>query len=60
MAGATLAEAEGSNGVRGLLVMLTLFVAACATAPFARAESDFFFGFSDDGSRCDGSPARAT
>jgi hypothetical protein len=57
-AGATLAEIEGGqNGVRGLLVMLTLSVAACATAPFAHAESTLFFGFSDDGPKWGGAAA---
>jgi hypothetical protein len=37
--------------------MFTLFVAACATAPLAHAESTFFFGFSDDSPKWAGATA---
>lgn len=45
--------------MRGLLVVLALFVATCATASLARAGSNLFFGFSDDGPEWNGAAAAA-
>jgi hypothetical protein len=48
---------RGQSVLRALLVVLALFVASCATASVARAGSNFFFGFSDDGPKWGGAAA---
>jgi len=45
--------------LRGLLIVLALFVATCATGSLARAGSNLFFGFSDDGPEWNGAAAAA-
>ena len=42
-----------------MLVLSAFVVASCATASFARAGSNFFFGFSDDGPKWSGADAAA-
>jgi hypothetical protein len=45
--------------LRGVLVVLVFFVAACATPSLARAGSNLFVGFSDDGPKWNGAAAAA-
>ena len=48
---------RGHSVLRGVLVVLTFFVATCGTASVARAGSNLFFGFSDDGPKWNGAAA---
>jgi len=50
---------RGHHVLKGLLVLSAFVVASCATASFARAGSNFFFGFSDDGPKWSGADAAA-
>ncbi len=49
----------GRTVLRGLFVVLAFCAATCATASFARAAPNLFFGFSDDGPKWDGAAAAA-